>query len=96
VISVVPDMSVSELVAAIARAMVENPGGVSITETSNQFGETLHLRVDPSDVGLVIGNQGRTARSLRTILGALSVKLKHRYSLEIVDGYVADRDVEEK
>jgi predicted RNA-binding protein YlqC (UPF0109 family) len=90
------ELSVSELVAAIARALVDNPGEVSINETSNEFGETLYLKVHRSDVGLVIGKEGRTARSLRTILGALSVKLKHRYSLEIVDGYVADRDVEEK
>jgi uncharacterized protein len=90
----VPETSVSELVAAIARALVDNPGGVSIKETSNQFGETLHLRVQATDVGLVIGKQGRTARSLRTILGALSVKLKHRYSLEIVE--VFDQDLEGK
>jgi predicted RNA-binding protein YlqC (UPF0109 family) len=79
-----------ELIAAIARALVDKPAGVSVEETSNEFGETLHLRVDPTDVGLVIGNQGRTARSLRTILGAISVKLHHRYSLEIVEDVEPD------
>jgi predicted RNA-binding protein YlqC (UPF0109 family) len=83
-----------ELITAIARALVDKPGGVSVEETSNEFGETLHLRVDPTDVGLVIGNQGRTARSLRTLLGAISVKLHHRYSLEIVQ--VFDQGSKEK
>jgi predicted RNA-binding protein YlqC (UPF0109 family) len=93
---VASELTVSELIEAIARALVDNPDKVSVEETSNQFGRTLRLRVDPSEVGLVIGNQGRTARSLRTILGAISVKLKYRYSLEIVDGFVADRNLEEK
>jgi predicted RNA-binding protein YlqC (UPF0109 family) len=96
VTSIVPEMSVPELVAAVARALVDRPSDVSINETSNEFGKTLYLKVHRSDVGLVIGKQGRTARSLRTILGAISVKLKYRYSLEIVDGFVADRDLEEK
>jgi hypothetical protein len=45
----------------------------------------LHLRVDAADVGKVIGKQGRTARSLRTILAAVSVKLGRQFSLEIVE-----------
>ena len=45
----------------------------------------LRLQVAPGDLGKVIGKQGRTARSLRTILGAASMKLKHRFSLDIVE-----------
>lgn len=77
--------SAIELVAAIARSLVDKPEAVSVKETSNEVGTILRLRVDPTDVGKVIGKQGRTARSLRTILGAVSVKLHHRYSLEIIE-----------
>jgi predicted RNA-binding protein YlqC (UPF0109 family) len=77
--------SAVELISAIARSLVDKPEAVSVNETSNETGTILRLRVDPSDVGKVIGKQGRTARSLRTILGAVSVKLHHRYSLEIVE-----------
>jgi hypothetical protein len=76
-----------ELIAAIARALVDKPSGVSVEESPNEFGSMLLLRVDPTDVGKVIGKQGRTARSLRIILEAVSVKLKHHYSLEIIDGF---------
>ena len=77
--------SAVELISAIARSLVDKPEAVSVNEASNEAGTVLRLRVDPSDVGKVIGKQGRTARSLRTILGAVSVKLHHRYSLEIVE-----------
>ena len=77
--------SALELITAIARSLVDKPEAVSVSQTSNETGTVLRLRVDPSDVGKVIGKQGRTARSLRTILGAVSVKLHHRYSLEIVE-----------
>lgn len=60
--------SALELIAAIARSLVDKPEAVSVHETSNEVGTVLRLRVDPSDVGKVIGKQGRTARSLRTIL----------------------------
>ena len=77
--------SALELITAIARSLVDKPEAVSVSQTLNETGTVLRLRVDPSDVGKVIGKQGRTARSLRTILGAVSVKLHHRYSLEIVE-----------
>lgn len=79
-----------ELITAIARSLVDKPEEVSVGATTNETGTVLKLRVDPTDVGKVIGKQGRTARSLRTILGAVSVKLHHRYSLEIVEEAKAD------
>ncbi len=82
----IPEVSVVELIAVIARALVDKPDEVSVAATLTDDGTTLLLRVDPSEVGKVIGKQGRTARSLRTLLGAISVKLKHQYSLEIVEG----------
>jgi predicted RNA-binding protein YlqC (UPF0109 family) len=90
----IPEYSVAELVAAIARSLVDKPEEVSVNATSNEAGTVLRLRVDPTDVGKVIGKQGRTARSLRTILGAISVKLKYRYSLEIVEDI--GQDLEER
>jgi predicted RNA-binding protein YlqC (UPF0109 family) len=80
-----PELSAIELITEIARSLVDMPEAVSVKVTAQEGGTVLHLRVDPSDVGKVIGKQGRTARSLRTILGAVSVKLHHRYSLEIIE-----------
>ena len=82
--------SAVELITAIACSLVDKPKEVSVNAISNDAGTVLRLRVDPTDVGKVIGKQGRTARSLRTILGAVSVKLHHRYSLEIVEEAKAD------
>jgi predicted RNA-binding protein YlqC (UPF0109 family) len=80
-----PELSATELMGEIARSLVDKPEEVSVKSSPHEGGTVLHLRVDPSDVGKIIGKQGRTARSLRTILGAVSVKLHHRYSLEIVE-----------
>jgi len=77
--------SAAELISEIARSLVDKPEAVSVMVTAQDGATALHLHVDPTDVGKVIGKQGRTARSLRTILSAVSVKLHHRYSLEIVE-----------
>lgn len=82
--------SAVELITEIARALVDKPEEVKLQATSHDAGTVLHLRVDPTDVGKVIGKQGRTARSLRTILGAVSVKLHHRYTLEIVEEHKSE------
>ncbi len=82
--------SAVELIAEIARALVDKPEEVTVQTASHDAATVLRLRVDPTDVGKVIGKQGRTARSLRTILGAVSVKLHHRYTLEIVEEHKAD------
>ena len=90
----IPEYSVVELVAAIARSLVDKPEEVSVTESSTEAGTVFRLKVDLTDVGKVIGKQGRTARSIRTILGAISIKLKYRYSLEIVEDI--GQDLEER
>lgn len=77
--------SAHELIVEIARALVDRPEEVSVESTPSDTGTALKLHVHPTDVGKVIGKQGRTARSLRTILGAVSVKLHHRYTLEIIE-----------
>ena len=77
--------SAVELILEIARALVDRPEEVEVASADHDAGTVLRLRVDPTDVGKIIGKQGRTARSLRTILGAVSVKLHHRYTLEIIE-----------
>ena len=78
-------ISVDELVREIARALVDEPEAVAVESVSRDESTVLRLRVAPQDVGKVIGKQGRTARSVRTILGAVSMKLHHRYSLDILE-----------
>jgi predicted RNA-binding protein YlqC (UPF0109 family) len=83
--NIVPELSVEDLVADIARVLVDMPEKVEVSAKSIEGGTFLQLKVDPLDVGKIIGKQGRTARSIRTLLGAISVKLHHRYSPEIVE-----------
>jgi len=74
-----------ELVEQIAKALVDIPDEVSVQAIEGQQVTVLELRVAPSDLGKVIGKQGRTARSIRTILGAAGMKLKKRFTLEILE-----------
>jgi len=74
-----------ELITQIARALVDIPSEVHVEEETSGDATTLRLRVARSDVGKVIGKQGRTARSMRTILGAVSMKHRHRYTLDILE-----------
>jgi uncharacterized protein len=76
---------VDELVREIARALVDEPDAVEVEAVNRGENTVLNLRVAPRDVGKVIGKQGRTARSVRTILGAVSMKLNHRYTLDILE-----------
>ena len=71
------------LVSNMARALVDYPDEVTVETQTEHEGTVLLLRVAPSDLGKVIGKQGRTARSIRTILGAASMKAQHRFSLDI-------------
>jgi len=73
------------LVTDIARALVDLPESVSVEAFDEDDATVIRLRVAPSDIGKVIGKQGRTARSMRTILAAASMKLKHRFALDIVE-----------
>jgi predicted RNA-binding protein YlqC (UPF0109 family) len=78
-------IAVDELVREIARALVDEPAAVEVESVDRDDNTVLKLRVSPQDVGKVIGKQGRTARSVRTILGAVSMKLHHRYTLDILE-----------
>ena len=74
-----------ELIEAIAKALVDNPEQVTVRAVEGEQVTVLELRVHPSDLGKVIGKQGRTARSIRTILGAAGMKLNRRFTLEILE-----------
>jgi predicted RNA-binding protein YlqC (UPF0109 family) len=76
---------VKELVTEIARALVDIPDEVAVREVEGEQVTVLELRVAPSDLGKVIGKQGRTARSIRTLLGAAGMKLNRRFTLEILE-----------
>ena len=78
-------VAVEDLVREIARALVDDPAAVEVQAVGRDENTVLKLRVAPQDVGKVIGKQGRTARSVRTILGAVSMKLRHRYTLDILE-----------
>jgi predicted RNA-binding protein YlqC (UPF0109 family) len=74
-----------ELVEEIAKALVDIPEEVSVREVQGEQVTVLELKVAPSDLGKVIGKQGRTARSIRTLLGAAGMKLNRRFTLEILE-----------
>jgi len=74
-----------DLIEAIAKALVDNPEQVSVRAIEGEQVTVLEVRGHPSDLGKVIGKMGRTARSIRTILNASGMKLKKRFTLEILE-----------
>ncbi|KAF1075286.1 KH domain-containing protein [Halodesulfovibrio sp. MK-HDV] len=74
-----------DLVEYIAKSLVDNPDDVIVTEVEGEQTSVLELKVAKEDLGKVIGKQGRTARAMRTILGAASTKAKKRSVLEILE-----------
>jgi predicted RNA-binding protein YlqC (UPF0109 family) len=74
-----------ELVEKITKALVDNPDEVKVTEVEGEQTTVIELRVAQSDLGKVIGKQGRTARAMRTILSAAGMKIRKRFVLEILE-----------
>ena len=74
-----------ELVEATARALVDRPDEVQVKSVEGSQVTVLELRVHPEDLGKVIGRQGRTAKAIRTLLGAGGMKLRKRFTLEILE-----------
>ena len=77
--------SLKELVELMAKSLVDNPEQVEVNEIVGEQTTVVELKVAKEDLGKVIGKQGRTARSMRTILNAASTKLHKRSVLEIVE-----------
>ena len=74
-----------DLIKEIVKALVDQPERVVVTEIEGDRTNVLELSVAKSDMGMVIGKQGRNAQALRTILNAASAKTRKRYVLEIVE-----------
>jgi hypothetical protein len=74
-----------ELVEAIAKALVDYPDEVHVRAIEGEQITVLELRVRPDDLRKAIGRQGRTAKAIRTILGAAGMKLRKRFALEILE-----------
>jgi predicted RNA-binding protein YlqC (UPF0109 family) len=77
--------AMKELIETIAKALVDHPEQVSVNVLEGNQATVLELNVAKTDMGKIIGKQGRTANAIRTILGATSAKLKKRTVLEIVE-----------
>lgn len=77
--------NLKDLVEFMAKSLVDNPNEVAVKEVVGEQTTVVELRVAKADLGKVIGKQGRTARSMRTILMAASTKLQKRSVLEIVE-----------
>jgi predicted RNA-binding protein YlqC (UPF0109 family) len=76
-----------QLVETVCKALVDNPDQVQVAQIDGEQTTILELRVAPSDLGKVIGKQGRTARAIRTILAASGMKQRRRYNLEIIENF---------
>ena len=74
----------TRLVEAIAKSLVDNPDGVVVTESSSRQGDVVRLKVDPSDMGKVIGKQGRIAKAIRSVVKAASSKENIKVDVDIV------------
>jgi hypothetical protein len=74
-----------ELLELIAKSLVDRPEDVAVSEIEGEQTTVLELKVARDDLGKVIGKQGRTARSIRTILAAAGMKLRKRIVLEILE-----------
>ena len=76
---------IADLVLGMVRSLVDQPEQLRIETESMEGGTTLRLYVAAGDLGKVIGKQGRTARSIRTILSAIGSKTGHRYMLDVLE-----------
>jgi hypothetical protein len=76
---------VKVLLEQVTRALVDAPDQVSVNSVEEDGETVLELTVGPNDLGKVIGKSGRTARALRTLLSAASIKAHKRYTLEILE-----------
>lgn len=74
-----------EMIEYIAKSLVDNPDEVQVSEVEGEQTSVIELKVAKEDLGKVIGKQGRTARAMRTLLGAVSTKARKRAVLEILE-----------
>ncbi len=77
--------AMKDLLEEIAKALVDHPEEVQVSEVEGEQTTVLELRVQNDDLGKVIGRQGRTARAIRTLLSAAGMKIHKRFVLEILE-----------
>jgi uncharacterized protein len=80
-----PLSELSKLILYMAKMLVDLPDLVEVAEIEGENTTVIELKVDKSDLGKIIGKQGRTARAVRTVLNGASTKLRKRTVLEIVE-----------
>jgi predicted RNA-binding protein YlqC (UPF0109 family) len=78
-------ISLKEMVECVAKRLVDNTDAVYVAETEGERTVVIELKVDPKDLGKIIGRQGRTAKALRTLLSAAATKMGKRAVLEIIE-----------
>ncbi len=78
-------IGMKDLITYIAKALVDNPEEVVVTEIDGEQTSVIELKVAKEDIGKIIGKHGRTAQAIRTILSAASMKIKKRSILEIIE-----------
>ena len=74
-----------EVLEVIVKSLVDNKDAVIVTETEDEKMNTYQVKVDPSEVGKIIGKQGRTAKAIRTLMKAAGAKYGKKFTIEIVD-----------
>jgi len=79
------EADMKDLLEYLARALVDNPDGVEVTSVEGERSVILQLRVDPDDVGKVIGKKGRIAQAMRTLVKASATKEGRSAIVEIID-----------
>jgi predicted RNA-binding protein YlqC (UPF0109 family) len=82
---VLKEVAVKGLVELIAKALVDNPDRVQVSQLDGEQSSIIELKVAPEDMGKIIGKQGRNVQAIRVILGAVGMKLKKRVNIEIVE-----------
>ena len=80
-----------DTVELIVKALVDDQSAVDVREVERNGATLIEIRVAPSDMGKVIGKQGRTVRSLRSLVNAVALKRKRRLVLEVVESATFDK-----
>jgi uncharacterized protein len=78
-------MTLNTFIEYLVKSLVDNPDHVSVTEVNSEDSTTYEVRVSPSDLGKVIGKQGRIASALRTVVKSVAMKQKRKVYVEIID-----------
>ena len=79
------EAGLSAMIETLVKGLVDRPDGVGVTQRVRSDAIVVELRVDPEDLGKVIGRQGRTARALRTLVGMAGEKIRKRAILQILE-----------